>query len=58
MALRSSSEAESIFEMSMTGIEVKPPLLPGVLCTLRQTWAQYEKSCNIIAVTILLAIQQ
>ena len=23
-----------------------------------QTWAQYEKYCNIIAVTILLAIQQ
>jgi hypothetical protein len=35
MALRSSSDAESICEMSMTGMEVKLPLPLGVLCTLR-----------------------
>ena len=29
------SVPESIREMSMTGMEVKPPLPVGVLCTLR-----------------------
>jgi hypothetical protein len=35
MDLRSSSDAESICETSMTGIEVKLPFSPELLCTLR-----------------------